>query len=279
MNKLKYKLASFDIDETLIHNGVLTNTTKEALIRLHNSGCKIAVNTGRSIYIVFEELKDFYIDYLICCNGSIVYDNTNKKIIYCEHISQNARQFLAEQAKNSHNLKIKCDEQVYVGSFFPIKSVLFDLKYTPNYRFNLRQKLYYWSTLDMKHNIKEILLNSQSLLKLEWACNTPNEAKNQCNTLNNNPYLRSNVTGTNYIEVVSSKASKGIAIEWLCDYLNIDKSESIAFGDSGNDIDALKSAGYAVAMGNATKEAKMVADIVIDTAAKNGVASFIDTLL
>ena len=131
----------------------------------------------------------------------------------------------------------------------------------------------------MKHNIKEILLNSQSLLKLEWACNTPNEAKNQCNTLNNNPYLRLNVTGTNYIEVVYSKASKGVAIEWLCDYLNIDISESIAFGDSGNDIDALKSAGYAVAMGNATKEVKMVSDIVIDTTAKNGVASFIDSLL
>ena len=46
----------------------------------------------------------------------------------------------------------------------------------------------------------------------------------------------------------------------------------IAFGDSGNDIEMLRTAGVGVAMGNAEKEAKKVADYVTLTNNENGIA-------
>ena len=42
----------------------------------------------------------------------------------------------------------------------------------------------------------------------------------------------------------------------LCDYFNIPLSSTVAFGDSMNDYDIVKTAGIGIAMGNAMEELK-----------------------
>ena len=46
------------------------------------------------------------------------------------------------------------------------------------------------------------------------------------------------------------------------EHLNISKSEAIAFGDGGNDIEMLQYVGLGVAMGNGGEELKRRADFV-----------------
>ena len=79
----------------------------------------------------------------------------------------------------------------------------------------------------------------------------------------------------NNIELNSHDAHKGNALLKLCEYLNIDPSETMAFGDGLNDLSMLKTAGIGVAMGNAEQQVKDVADFVTDTNDNEGVAKAI----
>ena len=69
--------------------------------------------------------------------------------------------------------------------------------------------------------------------------------------------------------------SKATALKELCDVLGIDISQSIAVGDSLNDIAAIREAGLGVAMGNAQEEVKEAADVITLSNNEHGVAHII----
>ena len=65
------------------------------------------------------------------------------------------------------------------------------------------------------------------------------------------------------LEVFSSKAGKGNALMLLADILGVDRTQTIAVGDSTNDMTMIKAAGLGLAMQNAVDELKQNADEVI----------------
>lgn len=64
------------------------------------------------------------------------------------------------------------------------------------------------------------------------------------------------------VEMVPKGYSKGTGLIHTCQLLGSDPQDSVAFGDSVNDLDMFRAAGTAVAMGNGSDEAKACADIV-----------------
>ena len=72
-------------------------------------------------------------------------------------------------------------------------------------------------------------------------------------------------------EICKSSYDKGYALNLLADYLNWDIKDTIAIGDSENDISMLKAAGIGIAMGNALDEVKVHADEVTEPVDKDGV--------
>ncbi len=67
-----------------------------------------------------------------------------------------------------------------------------------------------------------------------------------------------------YLEIVPLGISKGNAIRFLADYLNIPIENTIAVGDAENDITMLQTAGLGVAMRNATEEIQQIAGYVTE---------------
>ncbi|WP_194609150.1 Cof-type HAD-IIB family hydrolase [Clostridium vitabionis] len=66
---------------------------------------------------------------------------------------------------------------------------------------------------------------------------------------------------------------KGYGIRELCRAVGADLRDTIAIGDSGNDIPMLKTAGRAIAMGNGTPDALNAADMVTDNIGDDGFAN------
>ncbi len=58
--------------------------------------------------------------------------------------------------------------------------------------------------------------------------------------------------------------------------LGIKPEEILIFGDSKNDLEAMKQLGLAVAMGNGVLEVKRLADVVIKSNDHHGIARFVD---
>ena len=74
-----------------------------------------------------------------------------------------------------------------------------------------------------------------------------------------------------FCDITSATADKARGIRAMADYLGFDISETMAFGDGGNDRPMLCAAGIGVAMGNAVDEVKAHADYVTSTVDEDGV--------
>ncbi len=79
-----------------------------------------------------------------------------------------------------------------------------------------------------------------------------------------------------FVEVYSEKAGKHNTIDILKNMYGFDRV--IAFGDNGNDVEMLKNADVAVAVGNAQASAAAVADKLIGTNDRDGVARYLLSL-
>ena len=81
------------------------------------------------------------------------------------------------------------------------------------------------------------------------------------------------------LEVNMPAATKGSGLMQLAQILGLDRGQVMAFGDGGNDVSMLQSAGVGVAMGNACDEAKAAAACVGPTNNEDGVAQVLEALV
>lgn len=68
------------------------------------------------------------------------------------------------------------------------------------------------------------------------------------------PEVYTVTTGNNYVDATHKEATKGHVVEFLQNKYNILPSETLAFGDSMNDLTMLNQAYYSIAMSNADPE-------------------------
>ncbi len=78
-----------------------------------------------------------------------------------------------------------------------------------------------------------------------------------------------------YCEAAIKDVSKSEAMEFILDKLNLTRENSVAIGDSVNDLDMLEYAQIGVAVGNATDVVKEIADMLTDSDVNCGVAKAI----
>ncbi len=73
------------------------------------------------------------------------------------------------------------------------------------------------------------------------------------------------------MEVIPRGFGKGAGIKRLCGYLGVPVEDTIAVGDSANDLDMFRAAGTSIAMGNGSEEAKEAADYVTSPLMEDGI--------
>jgi len=79
-----------------------------------------------------------------------------------------------------------------------------------------------------------------------------------------------------FLEGLALGADKGAALAWVADQLGVHREETMAVGDSGNDIAMVAWAGVGIAMGNAIDEVKRVSDWVAPSMDADGAAVAIE---
>ena len=82
-----------------------------------------------------------------------------------------------------------------------------------------------------------------------------------------------------FVELLPKYVDKGVAVEKLMRYLDINREKVICVGDSINDMPMLRYAGMGVAMGNAQDKVKQAADYVTLSHNEDGVANVINKFM
>ena len=81
-----------------------------------------------------------------------------------------------------------------------------------------------------------------------------------------------------FTDITARGADKGTALMTVAAHLGIDREDTVAFGDGGNDKSILQAAGTGVAMGNAPDDVKAVADYVTASVDEDGIARALEQL-
>ena len=82
----------------------------------------------------------------------------------------------------------------------------------------------------------------------------------------------------NAFELYSPTISKAVGIQKVLEYYNLTKDDTYAFGDGINDLEMIQYCHVGVAMGNAVKELKDVADLICRRIDEDGLARILKIL-
>lgn len=245
----------FDIDGTLVSfkTHQIPRSTVEAIAKAKENGVGIYISTGRPLQII-TNLKDIeqYINGYITTNGALCFVGSN--VVCCNPIPKENVDFLLSDAdRYDYSVLVVGESGVRLYNKKPVFDEVFvrGLNVT-----NIDTTL---SVADMVEREKVLQL-------------TPFISAAHEKTLMEN--LSGCVSGRwhpAFTDITAKAADKGRGLEAMASYLNIAISQTMAFGDGGNDIAILKRAGIGVAMGNAGDGAKAAADYITTSVDEDGV--------
>lgn len=264
----------FDLDGTLLTSDkVLTTETIKQIHLLQAQNHLVFIATGRPYYMNKEIIELLNIQTpIISANGAAIYDPKTEKIIYSNTFSQkDAEQitlilekyqidFLAYAldqmlGENIHN-PLWFEKMIYPKVKDP--SYKYSWKYTETQVSKETQNLKFIKFLILAQKIEPSILE-KALAEIEKVSSNIYFVKSQ----------------SSVIDIMPKGSNKWNSVQKAFAYMNLDISNSYAFGDALNDFEMIKNASCGIAMGNAVAEVKKVAKIIIDTNDNEGVARFL----
>ncbi len=285
-----YKLIAIDLDGTLLNSyGQISEKNRNALNKAKEHNAEIIIASGRTTDSVRNIANDIGAkSYIICGNGSLIYDLQKEEIIYDKFIDKKkALQIIEICEQNSIYYNIYTENMVITKTLN--NNVLFyyqenaskpDNKKT---KINIVQDIYkYVEELENQHILKITISDSNSII-FNGIIRKLRNIKD-IDVLDVAHMSRKIIkTGTEetvieyyYTEITSKNVDKWYAIEYLMDKLNIQRQEVMAIGDNVNDKMMIENAGCGVAMGNSAPYIKESADIVVSNNNEDGVAEVIE---
>ena len=268
------RIAAFDLDGTVLDGSLMSEAVGNALERLSKAGVAVTVSTGRDISQIPQNVLSRF-TYRVTTNGSSVTDRDGN--VLKDH------PIAAELATRAIDIIRKCHGTccVYLNGFV-VATPLFLLRLLK--RTNYLAKSHRKATRDVRNNrivfsLKRFLDRTASrVYKIQTFFKNQADALKAVDLLRESCPLNPIVMEDSSMETTCEGVTKAHGLLELCSILGCDASGIIAFGDSANDMEMLRTAGYFVGMGNAEQCVKAEADYITDPVSEDGVANAINRL-
>ena len=250
------KLLFLDIDDTLLTRDKKLTPGNEAAIReALRRGHKIIITTGRPLSAAMQTIRRLKLTgdgcYTIAYNGALIWDFGREQAIFRQtlpldcvrHIFARAKEagFHCQTYDETHVLSPADNEEV---RFYSQKTGL-PYRVVPELPDSLTEE-----------PVKVLLIDLYDHARIAgFADSLADWAKGKTTFFFSNPY---------YLEYVKEGLSKGFAVQYLANYLGIPMENTIAAGDSENDISMIKAAHTGCAMANAIDACKEAAGYITE---------------
>lgn len=251
---MQRKVLFFDIDNTILtRKNEIPESTFRAFERLHENGHLVFINTGRSrAYVQDPTLLSLGFDGFVTGCGTMI-------------------EYQGELIKDSR-LDIDLVEQtVNILRKYKIRPILEGKEYLYFDEAEFGEDPY---GMKLKRELGERRLTIEGEWRkweiYKYACDTTGADREPC-FKELEEYYDFMIHNERVVEIVPKGCHKGTGILEVCAYLGIDIKDTIAFGDSANDIGMLKTAGTAVVVGNGSDAAKAHADYVTTDLLDDGI--------
>lgn len=261
----KYKMIVLDLDDTLLlDDGTISKRTKESLQIAQQQGVKVVLASGRPTYAIHKiaeelELKK-YGGYIISFNGARIIDCQTNETLYEANLKREQVKMLYEFCE-----KHKAFFHTYVENDIIASE---KNKYTDVEKDITGMEIFYPN--DFVNTIPDevvkviVLQNPEYLKELEQKLKP---------IIGNSMYMT--ISKPFFLEFMNKNVDKSQSIIRLTRLLGLKTNETVAIGDSYNDISMIKVAGLGIAMQNSVEEVKKVADYITESNVNDGVAKAI----
>ncbi|MGI6713201.1 MAG: Cof-type HAD-IIB family hydrolase [Bacillota bacterium] len=261
-----YRLLAIDLDDTLLDNKCCVSPrTKEAIKKALDKGLYVTLATGRMYRSALPYALELGMDVpLITYQGALVKTSVTKEILYHRPVPlELAKEVIREGEKRGFPSNIYLDDRLYVDRMTPEAEGYLKLAKVP------AKEVGDLSSFLTEEPTKVLLMGEESKLNELW----PQMAQKFGKQL----YITK--SKPNFLEFTHPDATKGQGLVAVSRFLGVKKEEIMVFGDSYNDLELFKYAGFSVAMGNAREEVKKQADYITQNNDDDGVAEAIEKLV
>ncbi len=269
----RYRLLAFDMDGTLL------NSQKEifpedaaAVNRALDAGKMVVLSTGHCMGELLRFLKGFpKLRYVICESGACVYDRAEGVPIAFHTLPPAAVKALLDFAAANDVIPLVYMENQAVMNRKDIGR-LPDVgmsHYAAHFRGNALP------VEDIRETARQCGWKSGKICLYHRTLAERERSFAFAQTLDATPVLAESTS----LEITPPHIDKGTGLEALCKQLGISLEDTIAVGDSGNDLCVLEKAGLGIAVGNAPDEVKAVCGAIVADNDHGGVREAIETYL
>lgn len=265
---MKYKVVVLDLDGTLTNSRKeITLRTRMTLKKFMEAGGIVALASGRPTYGIMPLAKELelseYGGYILSFNGGQILECSTKKTIYQKVFDKKAPAKIYRLAAEN-KVGIMTYQDDFIITETPeneyVKKEAFINK-MPVCRVND-----FVSYVDFPVTKCLLVKDGEYLAKVE------KKAKETLGSgfsiLRSEPY---------FLEIMPEGIDKAKSLARLLSFLEIEKEQMAAFGDGFNDQSMIEFAGLGVAMKNAQKVVKNVADVIAPSNDEDGVACMMET--
>ncbi|RIV16458.1 YcsE-related riboflavin metabolism phosphatase [Mycoplasmopsis gallopavonis] len=247
------KVAAFDVDGTLLPNGInqFSDNTKKIFKELKKNGVITVISTAREFATIGDFLEQLEpVDYFIGANGSFIWDVQKKDFLYKSTLIKEEVVDLYDQfASQVNGFSVADFNKVYKSPKMNLDS-WFVRPFQENYK-----------------NFDEAYLSRNDLYVITINCDNTRELSDEISKyiLEKGYQMEISARWTRGFFISPKNITKSHTLEILCEKLGYSINNLIAFGDSSNDFEMIRDAYYGVAMERANDKIKRVAkDIALD---------------
>ncbi|TWE08050.1 hypothetical protein FB550_10162 [Neobacillus bataviensis] len=280
---LKPKAIFLDMDGTILnHQNKVSIHTKEIIDEVRERGIKVFIATGRA----FEEIEGlvppgFQVDGVVASNGMVGY--AGHEVIFKHSLSRELVETVIQMAR---------ENKVYY-ELFPYGTPRMTLKQDQPYVVNeIRDPkpesvgMNEW--LSRKEAIKEKIVWSDEIMGDEFSKfyffarskEQINRWKEELEQLKKEIDFTTSISTEHNVELMVANVNKATGIQQMLKHFDLSETETMAIGDSDNDLPMLRLVNYSVAMKNAPDSIKEIADDVTDfTCDEDGVYHYLKSKL
>ena len=257
-----------DIDRTLAIEGVISRKNIDLIERYIKLGGTFILTSGRSVSytkLIAKKIKG--VRYIICTNGSIIYDLEKEKVLYAnkigyEHLKKlyeicNINDFKFIITSTSKDLVNK-DALINQTLFTSLDKALYD-------KIDVTQVVIYGPDKEKILDIEKIINGMKDLSVINRS-----RALYDNNFINNKNY---------WLDVTKKGSNKGDGVLKMCKYLNVPIKDTIRVGDDLNDLPMFFDEGLNFCVDNAMFELKQKAGFITKSCAEDGVAYLLENII
>lgn len=269
---MNHKLIFIDIDGTLFNHKKddIPESAKEAILNAKSKGHKIFLSTGRPYADIDKEILDLPLDGMIVSCGAMVY--VENKPIYCKTYPQkeliNLIQFMSN---NNIGFSLDGIHKNYLSeeAFICLSGLMFKNNEDSELSRAMMAKNNCFPFEEMKEeDLKEVV-------KISIFTKNKESCEKLFQKIPDSPtgFMYKNYHLDLYNGEISIKGiTKATGLKQITSYLNKAIEDTVAIGDSLNDLDILQAAGLSICMGNGADECKKVADFTTKDISDDGLA-------